>query len=229
MDFNTPENKHNLYECIEDEDFFNFENEDEDDNLDCHDDDSDYDDVECGNGLSDELVGDMMMELCDISLPRIIEHFKKLNEDPERLEDEIMAFLCYLCEALAIANENDGDYIRYRFIKKFSYNRKKTTFSHFINDRVEMYHDAHVEQKVIGIWDVNKEYDSDNFVYIAISILGDMIYYPESKSIASYDEYINTTIPFKEPIYQFWIQASFKLFVMFELREILNCLQEITN
>ena len=92
-----------------------------------------------------------------------------------------------------------------------------------------MYHDAHGEKKVIGIWDVNKEYDSDNFVYIAISILGDMIYYPESKSITAYDEYINTNIPIREPMYQFGIQANFKLFFMFELPEILKCLQEITN
>lgn len=229
MDFNTPENEHNYYENFEDEDFSDFEDNDEDDNPDCDDDDSGYDDVERGNGLPDDFIGDWMMKLCDISIPEAVEHFKRLSEDPERLEDEIMAFLCYLCEAFAIANENDGDYIRYRFIKKFSYNRKKNTFSRFINDRVEMYHDSHIEQKVIGIWDVNKEYDSDNFVYIAISILGDMIYYPESKSITEYDEYINTNIPIREPMYQIDIQVSFKFFVMFQLRETLKCLQEITK
>lgn len=188
----------------------------------------DEEDIVEGNGLPDELVGDMMMEFCEDSIPNVLEHFKELSEDQERLEDEIMAFHCFLCEVFAIININDGDYIRYRFIKQFSPNRKKSTFSCFINNRVEMYHEMHTEKKSIGIWDCNKNYYSDdNFILHAITILGDMIYYPDSKSITTYDEYLITRIPIRDYDFQFKIQLKFQLFMMFKFHDLIECLETI--
>ncbi len=191
--------------------------------------DHENDDIFEGNGLPDELVADMMMEFCEISIPQFLEYFTELCEDQKRLKDEIMAFLCFLCEAFAISNLNDGDYIRYRFIKQFSPKLKKSIFSRFITNRVEMYHEAHIEKKCLGIWDVNGKYSSDNFIFLAITILGDMIYYPDSKSITTYDEYINSNFPIRDFEFQFKIQQQFFIFMLFRFKELIKCLEVIVE
>lgn len=179
------------------------------------------------NGLPDEAVGDIFAFLCRSALPIVFNVFANLNEDKERIEDEIIAFLCFLCETAAIANNNDPEYIRYRLVKEFRDSRYGSSFSRFINNRVEIYHQAHFSKKVrMPIYDSDDWASEASFLDAGLSVLQEMIYHPNSKVIESFTDYLEYKIPAREIMFQLTLTFDVLIFQARDLLSILKAIEE---